>query len=267
MNSLRHFLLAVQFLTRIPVTGALANWVGFSPEMLRKSAAHFPAVGAVVGAAGAAVAWLSFRALGVDAAWISAVLSMAATLLITGGFHEDGLADTADGLGGTVSPERAVDIMKDSRIGAYGAIALVVALLLKAALLAHLLKTSAWHGALAIVWAHTASRWVLLGVMATLAHVGDLGASKSKPLADAASPATLAVASLHSLAVAALMLWAGISVASLGVALVAVALSATYMRRRLRIRLGGFTGDTLGATQQIAEIAVYLSLVALWAHA
>ena len=103
MQFIRHFLLAVQFFTRIPITGKLANWVGFSPAMLRASAAHFPAVGLLIGVVAAAVYGLLIALLpsGAYSPLIAAVLSTTATVLMTGAFHEDGLADLADGLGGS----------------------------------------------------------------------------------------------------------------------------------------------------------------------
>ena len=140
MRTLRHYLLAVQFFTRIPVTGRLATWVGYSPAMLRASSAHFPGVGWLVAAVAVgsyAVLWLGLGGAGF-APLAAAVGCTIATVLVTGGFHEDGLADVADGLGGAYQPERALEIMKDSRIGAFGAMALVLALLAKVALLAQL---------------------------------------------------------------------------------------------------------------------------------
>ncbi len=140
-QAVRHYLLAVQFFTRLPVTGRLADWVGYSPEMLRASAAHFPGVGWLVGAIGAAAYAALQAALGGSrpqalALLVAAVGCTIATVLATGGFHEDGLADVADGLGGSARRDRALEIMKDSRIGAFGAMALVLALLAKVALLA-----------------------------------------------------------------------------------------------------------------------------------
>ena len=148
MAFFRHFLIAVQFFTRIPVTGRLADWVGFSPAMLRASAAHFPGVGWVVGGLTALVFWGLTLALPAQAAsaWVAAVVSTAFSVWLTGAFHEDGLADTADGLGGAVSRERALDIMKDSRIGSYGAIALVLALLAKVLLLGLLVQAGGAAG-------------------------------------------------------------------------------------------------------------------------
>ena len=96
---IRHYLLAVQFFTRIPVTGRLAEWVGFSPDMLRASAAHFPGIGVLIGGAAAAVFALLVLLLP-DTPFtplVAAALSTVATVWLTGGFHEDGLADVADG--------------------------------------------------------------------------------------------------------------------------------------------------------------------------
>ena len=102
MNSLRHYLLAVQFFTRIPVTGRLADWVGFSPAMLRASAAHFPGVGWLVGGlvAGLSAGLFAVLPTGPMTPLVVAVLGTVASVLITGAFHEDGLADVADGDGG-----------------------------------------------------------------------------------------------------------------------------------------------------------------------
>ena len=163
MEPVRHFLIAVQFFTRIPITGRLADWVGFSPARLRASAAHFPGVGWVVGGLVALVFWGLMQALVAQPAapWVAAVLSTAFGVWLTGAFHEDGLADTADALGGHVSRERALEIMKDSRIGTYGAIALVLAVLTKVLLLGLLVQ--AW-GAAQVAWAllaaHVTSRFM-----------------------------------------------------------------------------------------------------------
>ena len=185
-----HYLLAVQFFTRIPVTGRLADWVGFSPAMLRASAAHFPGVGWLVGGLTAAVFGALLWLLPAQAAapWVAATLSTVFSILLTGAFHEDGLADLADGLGGSMDRERALDIMKDSRIGSYGALALVLAVLGKTALLALIAQSAGlWPAVAALFAAHVTSRCMPLFVIRTLPHVGDTAASKSKPLAEAIS--------------------------------------------------------------------------------
>ena len=257
MSALRHFLLALQFFTRIPVTGRLAQWVGYSPAMLRASAAHFPAVGWVVGAIGA------LTLAGALALWqplVAAVLCTVVTVLVTGAFHEDGLADVADGLGGTSNRERALEIMRDSRIGAFGAIALVLALGLKFALLAALAGQGAWVACVALLAAHVLSRLVPLAVMRALPYVGAEG-GKAKPMADAVSGSAVGIGVLWSLPAVALLALAGGAANGIA-ALLAAALVGVVMVRLLRRRLGGFTGDALGATQQLSELAIYLALAA-----
>jgi len=262
MEFVRHFLIALQFFTRIPVTGRLADWVGYSPAMLRASAAHFPGVGWVVGALVALVFWGLMQALVAQPAapWVAAVLSTAFGVWLTGAFHEDGLADTADALGGHVSRERALEIMKDSRIGSYGAIALVLAVLTKVLLLGLLVQAL---GAVQVAWAlmaaHVTSRFMPLLVIATLEHVGDTPGSKSKPLAERIDAAGLAVALAWWLAALVLAVTAAPDLSWLPAVLGAVA-GLLWMHRLLARRLGGFTGDGLGATQQLSELGFYLGL-------
>ena len=123
MTEIRLLLTAGQYFTRIRVPA----WVGHAPERLTGAIRYFPAIGLVVGASGAAVMWLAALAL---PAPLPAILSTAVTILMTGAIHEDGLADTSDGLGGGATRERAIEIMKDPRIGVFGAIALILMLLL-----------------------------------------------------------------------------------------------------------------------------------------
>jgi adenosylcobinamide-GDP ribazoletransferase len=261
MNGIRHFLLALQFFTRVPVTGPLAAWVGFSPALLRASAAHFPAIGWLVGLVAAGVFWGARAGLpGLAGALAAALLSTTATILMTGALHEDGLIDVADGLGGSAERHRALVIMKDSRIGAFGAIALALALGLKVLLLTVLARQGTPAVIAALVCAHVLSRLAPLFLIRWLPYVGDEGAaSKSKPLADAIGGGALWVGILWSLPAAA---WLVVTHSVLpGLApLVFGALAALCMARLLRRRLGGFTGDGLGATQQVCELAIYLSL-------
>ena len=260
MNGVRHYLLALQFFTRLPVTGRLAEWVGFSPQMLRASAAHFPGVGWLVGFVGATVFVLALQGLsGAAGALAAALLSMVATVLLTGAFHEDGLADVADGLGGSADRNRALEIMKDSRIGAFGALALVLALGLKVALLASLSGQGMQAVAAAIVGAHVLSRLAPLFLIRWLPYVGDAGASKAKPLADAIGGGALLVGVLWSVPALALVLVTQGSARTAAV-VAACAVAALVMARMFRRRLRGFTGDGLGATQQVCELAIYLAL-------
>ncbi|MDP2035251.1 MAG: adenosylcobinamide-GDP ribazoletransferase [Polaromonas sp.] len=272
---IRHFLLAVQFFTRIPVTGALAAWVGYSPAMLRASAAHFPGIGWLVGAIAAGVYALLTALLPVSlfTPLVAAALSTVATVLLTGAFHEDGLADVSDGLGGSSEAPRALEIMKDSRIGAFGALALVLALACKLALVALLgsLETGVpdsdplvfeldpWLVPAALLAAHVVSRGLPLLLIRVLPHVGDTASSKSKPLADQISLASLGAAFLWCFTALALASYVLDLVALIAACSFAV-LALLWMGRLFTRRLGGFTGDCLGATQQVCEIAFYLGL-------
>lgn len=272
---LRHYLLAIQFFTRIPVSGRLADWVGFSPAMLRASAAHFPGVGWLVGAlvAGFTALLLAHLPDGGFSPLVAAVWGTVLGVLLTGAFHEDGLADVADGLGGTQDRERALLIMKDSRVGAFGAIAVVLALLAKVSLLALLGSVTSLLLCPALFMAHVVSRtWPLL-LIRWMPHVGDAAGSKSKPLADQISKTSLLVAFIWCFTALALVFYALLAIefiafnddamawiGSLATALAASGIAFFVMWRWLWKRLQGFTGDCLGATQQACELAFYLGL-------
>jgi len=259
MTGIRHFLVALQFFTRIPVTGALARWIDYQPEMLRASAGHFPGVGWVVGAVGAAVLWAGLLLLpGEAGALAAALLALAATAWLTGAFHEDGLTDMVDGLGGSPERERALEIMKDSRIGSFGALAMVLTVGLKVALLAALADQDESAALAGLLAAHVLSRFAPLALMRSLPYVGGEG-GKAKPMADAVSAGSLVVALCWALPALALLVATQPVENVLGAMLLALAVVA-WMLRLLRRRLAGFTGDALGATQQLCEVALYLGL-------
>ena len=258
LHELRLFFTALQFLTRVPVP----RWVGFEPAWLQKSVRHFPLVGLFVGLVGAAVMGAA-RMLW--PASVAAGLGMAATVLLTGAFHEDGFADTCDGLGGAVDRARALAIMKDSRIGSYGSVGLVLMLGLKAAALTEWLHASAGHALLLTVWTHAASRLAPLSIMQALPYAGDAEHAKAKPLATGIGRRAMLFATgcvlLVSAGVVALasdLLWPLVG------AVVVAALLCWRLQAWLKRRLGGFTGDTLGATQQIVELALLLVTLTIW---
>lgn len=259
-HELRLFFVALQFLTRVPVPA----WVGYQPDWLHASARHFPSVGLCVGGAGALVLW------GAGHAWpasVAVVLSMAATVWLTGAFHEDGLADTADALGGSVPRARALEIMKDSRIGTYGAVALVGALALKATAL-HAIATRDLAGALVLLpLAHAWSRVVPVCLLTVLTYAGDAEHAKAKPMATQVSAGGLAAALALGLVAGGAAAACGLAIEHLVEAALAAVVAAVVMARWLRKRLGGYTGDTLGASQQVAEVAIYLAVLAAMARA
>jgi adenosylcobinamide-GDP ribazoletransferase len=195
----------------------------------------------------------------VDAApWVAAVGATVAGVLFTGAFHEDGLADLADGLGGSADRARALEIMKDSRIGSFGAVALVLALLAKVALLALLAQSNAMLSVVVLFAAQVVSRTTPLLLIYPLPHVGDTPQSKSKPLADSLSLQALLAGLLWcALAITAVVwLYPG---APWWAALLGALAAAVWMGRLLQRRLQGFTGDGLGATQQLSEVFFYLA--------
>lgn len=264
MQALRHLLLAVQFFSRIPVTGRLAAWVGWNPEQQRKSAAHLPGVGWLVGL------WAGLLLAGTGWAlqpnpWmplIAAAIATLGTLWLTGGFHEDGLADVADGLGGMAPPERALEIMKDSRVGAYGVMALVMALLTKVALTAGLI--AAMHpasAALLVGCVHVLSRFTPLVLMRGLPHVGLAATSKTLHIAGRQLDGKgLLVGAAWCLPAVLLLCWLHKPYLLPGM-LIATAATTWLVRRWLSRRLGGMTGDCLGACQQLNELAMLLAAV------
>lgn len=258
LHEFRLFGIALQFLTRVPVrTGR------YEPAWLNDSARQFPPVGALVGVFGAAVLWAT------AAVWplpLAVVASMVATVWITGGFHEDGLADTCDGLGGAVSREKALEIMKDSRLGTYGALGLLFALGSKACALWALAEQSIAAAAVALVLAHGVSRAGAVAVLSLLPYGGDPVHAKARPMAQGGG-AAVAVAALAWSAVFAISAWLAMpdafTVPRTSLALGCAAATVLAWSLRLRRRLGGYTGDTLGAVQQCSELAVYLALVAM----
>ena len=258
-NTLRHFLLALQFFTRIPVTGRLARWVGFSPALQRASMGHFPGIGLLLGATAAAVfalvAWLLGGGSG--GMLVAAILSTGATVWLTGVLHEDGLADVADGLAGGHNPAHALAIMKDSRIGAAGAVALLLALQAKVALLGLLGTQSLAAALVALVGAHGLSRVGPVLLTHRLPYVSASDTAKSQGIAGARSRHTLWVALAWGAVSALGVAWYG-GLVFLALACLAAALAWLALWHLFARRLQGYTGDCLGATQQVCEIAFYL---------
>nr|WP_070958725.1 adenosylcobinamide-GDP ribazoletransferase [Hyphomonas sp. Mor2] len=243
------FLLAVQFLTRIPIPVS----IDYSEARMNASARYYPLVGCLVGGVCAAVFWLGalmFPAL------VALALSIAAGLLLTGAFHEDGLADTFDGIGGGHDRAQSLAIMKDSRLGTYGTLALITALGLKFISLAAL--PVAWI-LTALIVSHGLSRLSSVLVIATSTYARTEG--KAKPVTEGLTAPGLAVAGVTGIAGLAASLLA-LPAAAIGVGLIGLIAGHVGMRLLYERKLQGYTGDTLGAVQQASEIGFYLGLVA-----
>jgi adenosylcobinamide-GDP ribazoletransferase len=255
MQQVRLFFIALQFFTRLPIPA----WVGFEASWLQHASRYFPLVGCVVAAVAAAVYYAAALVL---PAPVAAVLSTAASIYLTGAFHEDGFADACDGLGGGMTRERVLEIMKDSRVGAYGAIGIVCMLAAKLSALA-MLPPRVAVGALFL--AHPLSRLAAASLIWKMAYVRDEG--KAKPLAQQMTSAEFAIAALTALLPVPALLAAGwVSPAALLAALLAAITAALWLGRKLQSRLGGYTGDCLGAVQQVAEALIYVGVLATLGH-
>lgn len=254
-HELRLVLVATQFLTRIPI-----QLNQYQPQWLHQSSRHFPAVGILVGVLCALVYWLATLAFN---PLVAAVVSTAFGIKLTGAFHEDGLADTCDGLGGGLTRERTLTIMKDSRIGTYGTLGLACALLLKISLLSSMPVMTA---VVALIVAHCSARLLCIGLIVVLPYGGEIEHAKAKPMAQQMSGREWLASSLWVIGVLALLLLllpeAMRQITMVQWLLVAAfaLMGVYYMYRLLKRRLAGYTGDGLGATQQLTEIAIYAGL-------
>lgn len=248
-------IVAIQFLTRLPVP-ALAN---YQAAWLNQSARYFPLVGLLVGGLTASIFALLFTLFN---PWIAALGSTAFSVRLTGAFHEDGLADTCDGLGGGLTPEHCLAIMKDSRLGTYGTLGLGLTLALKVALLASLPLD---YAILALIIAQGTSRFFSLLPLHYLPYAGDPEHAKAKPLALSLTQGQVFFALLLCVPAFALGLrLAPWPLSSWLLSLTLMSVTGYYMMYLLRKKLGGFTGDGLGATQQLTELAFYFGVAALW---
>jgi len=258
-NQWQKFLLALGFFTRIPVP----SLPDFQESDLNHAAKYFPLIGVIVGLVGA----LSFVISGAYLPQnIAVLISMASTIYLTGAFHEDGLADSADGIGGGWERERILTIMQDSRLGTYGAVALFLMLFAKFQVLSTL---PALFVPFALVVGHALSRLAAVWIMISLTYSKPEG--KAKPLATRMGKIDIWIAHLFGLLpfIASLLLLihnqetAKIILSFVLMTLIPVVLSAFWWRQKIKYWIGGYTGDTLGAVQQITELAFCLGFL-LW---
>jgi adenosylcobinamide-GDP ribazoletransferase len=240
-------LAAVQFLTRIPMP-----YLPYDPNSLSRAVKFFPVVGLVIGSAAALLHQLLTPHL---PRLVTALLVIAFLVSITGCLHEDGLADTADGFGGGSSREQVLAILKDSRIGSYGGVALTLSLLARVLLLASLPLAQVPQYLIA---AHVLCRWTTLPLSYYLAPARSqqdaAGVGQGARIASLTTRKTLLIGSIFTVAICIWLLRPHAAATIIATILVTL-LSGFYYRRRI----GGVTGDCFGATNQLAEIAVYLT--------
>jgi adenosylcobinamide-GDP ribazoletransferase len=255
-NAARDLVACLRFFSRLPLPATAVDQTSHAMPDLSRLARMVPIAGAAIGALGALALCLA-HALGLPAL-VCAALAVGALVFAAGALHEDGLADVADGFGGGATRARKLEIMRDSRIGAYGACALALALVLRVAAVSALLEQGLATAVAGLVLAGAASRAAMLLPLALLApaRADGLGAGAGRLEAGGALAAGVA-----ALIVAALL---GLGVLGLAHALLALALAlaaAWTMTAIARRQIGGQTGDVAGATQQLAEIACLCGLL------
>jgi len=248
-KEIRIFFTALMFYTRIPCP----KWVDHSQEYLTRSLRYFSLVGIIVGGIGALVYYgCSF----IFPHPLALLLSMIATIVATGAFHEDGLADMCDGFGGGWTKESILRIMKDSRVGTFGVVGLCSVLAIKFVCLYYIDSKLI---PLVLISAHALSRFAASTLSYTLDYVRDDADSKAKPATGRMSTLSLYVGAVFGIAPSVLFL--NCYVFAL---LVPVFMARWYLGHYFKKWIGGRTGDCSGATQQICEVIFYLSLLVLW---
>ncbi|MBW4361257.1 adenosylcobinamide-GDP ribazoletransferase [Flavobacterium taihuense] len=260
-KQLHIFFTALMFYTRIPCPKNIDH----NPDYLNKASRYFPLIGWIVGGICFGVYYLTSIVFSVE---IALILSMIAGILTTGAFHEDGFADVCDGFGGGWTKEKILLIMKDSAIGAYGAIGLVLLFLLKFSALFNLVSKSEIINMQSIICnlllfvsANSISRLSAISIVFTHHYSRADASSKSKPIAQNFTWKEV-VGSLFfgllPLAILSFFQW------QLLLALVPVFIARFFLARYFQKWIDGYTGDCLGATQQVCEVIFYLSIIAIW---
>ncbi len=261
-NELRIFFTALMFYTRIPCP----KWVDHDAAYINKATRYFPLIGYIVGGICALVFVLSAYAFGSS---IALGLSMLAGILVTGAFHEDGLADVCDGFGGGWTKAKILDIMKDSRVGAYGAIGIVLLLGLKFLGLQGLLALQFPNEysmpklmCLIFITYHALARWTAITIVFTETYAREDLDSKAKPIAQAYSYKEILGATFFGWLP--LILLAYVWSWYLLLLIIPLFFLRYFMIRYFNKWLQGYTGDCLGAVEQIAEVVILLSIIGIW---
>ena len=258
-KQLHIFLNALMFYTRISVPKwiKLGN-VPYNNEMLNKATIYFPVIGWIVGSICGLVFYVSSLIFSTNPE-IPILLSMVAGVLTTGAFHEDGFADVCDGFGGGWTKEKILEIMKDSRVGTYGSVGLILIFGLKFfSLEVFDNQTLVWT----LIVAHSLSRFVALSFIFTLDYVREDALSRAKPIAKKLPLNDLLIALI--LAILPLFIYIIITKNFFLLLIIPpLVLLHLYLKYYFKKWIGGYTGDCLGATQQLAEVIIYLVVVAV----
>lgn len=260
-KQLHIFFTALMFYTRIPCPKNIDH----NPDYLNKASRYFPLIGWIVGG----ISFLAFYGASfLVSAPAAVIIGMIAGILTTGAFHEDGFADVCDGFGGGWTKEKILLIMKDSAIGAYGAIGVVLLFLLKFQLLSELVtiatitnQQSVFTILLLFIAGHSISRLAAISIVFTHQYSREDASSKSKPIAKSFSWKEVLGAFVFGLLP--LLVLSYFQYQFLLV-IIPVFLTRYFLARYFQKWIDGYTGDCLGATQQVCEVIFYLSVIAIW---
>jgi len=260
-KELKIFFTAVMFYTRIPCP----SWVDHSDHYLNKATRYFPLIGWITGAISALV-FITFNTF--LEIYLAIIFSLSASVLTTGAFHEDGFADVCDGFGGGWTKGKILDIMKDSRVGAYGVIGLILLFATKIGLWIDVLRQweSDWAGIFLIfIGVHTTGRFVASTFIYTHEYARENGTGKSKPVAKSLALKDLVIGGVITLIP--LLAFVVYSQNSFFLfCILTVYLSKILLGRYFKKWIGGYTGDCLGATQQVGEVVYLISFILIWKY-
>ncbi|MEY5048154.1 MAG: hypothetical protein RLZZ175_1513 [Bacteroidota bacterium] len=257
-NEIKIFFTALMFYTRIPCP----SFVDHSPDYINKATRYFPLIGWIVGSISFIVYYLSSFIFDTI---LAVIFSILAGVLTTGAFHEDGLADVFDGFGGGWTKEKILTIMKDSRVGAYGLIALIFSFSLKFYTLSSLLSALNNHSLFIIylifISYHAIARFIAVSIVFTEQYAREDETSKAKPIAKSHSIKEVFGSFIFGLIPILLLSyfqWQFIFT------LIPLLLLRLYSANYFYKWLGGYTGDCLGAVEQFAELITILSFLVIW---
>jgi adenosylcobinamide-GDP ribazoletransferase len=257
-EEIKIFFTALMFYTRIPCPA----WVDHSPDYINKATRYFPLIGWIVGAISFTVFWFGSMVFGQN---IAVLLSIVAGIFVTGAFHEDGFADVFDGFGGGWSKEKILEIMKDSRVGAYGAIAISALLFLKYIAIGEILLKLGNNNFIEILLIfiayHALARLTAINIVFTEQYAREDETSKAKPIAKAHSMVEIVGAYFFGLLPLFILCYFHIQYIFVFLPLVMLYF---YAKNYFNKWLQGYTGDCLGAVEQFAEIFVLLTFVSVW---
>ncbi len=256
-EELNVFFAAVMFYTRIPCP----SWVGHHSDYINKSVRYFPLIGWIIGMVSGIGLLVGQWLIG---PFFASIMFIILSVWITGAFHEDGFADVCDGFGGGWEKEQILNIMKDSRVGTYAVVGLILLFLLKVSLVTESAKQyDTWLLFLIAINGHTLSRLIAATVIFTHQYAREDEKSKARPVAKSYSHINLVVMMIFGLVpLVGIVIFTGQPLWFL--ILIPLYLAKVYLSNLFQKKIGGYTGDCLGATQQIVEVVFYFSALVLW---